>query len=52
MELFLRGLDLLLHRLHVEACAFLHRRKFDEGLGICPDLLLDVDEAPEFTGEE
>lgn len=52
MEPFLRGRDLLLHRLHVEACAFLHRRKFDEGLGIFADLLLDIDEAPELVHEE
>src|ERR1700732_51268 len=52
IELFWRGLDLLLHCLHVEACTFLHRREFDEGLGIFADLLLDVDEPPELVHEE
>ena len=48
----MRGLDLLLHRLHVEGGALLHRGKFDEGLRIFADLLLHIDEAPEFVHEE
>src|SRR5215471_682011 len=47
-----RRFDLLLHRLKVERRAFLHRRKLDGSLRKLADLLLDVDEPPEFAGVE
>src|SRR5262249_27427565 len=47
-----RCLDLLLHRLQIEGGTFLHRWKVDGSLGKLAHLLLDVDEAPEFTRVE
>ena len=52
VEFFLGGFDLLLHRFHIEARAFLHWRELDEGFGKFPDRLPHIDEAPEFVNEE
>ena len=43
------GFDLLFYRRKVERRPFLHRRILDGCLRQLTDLLLNVDEAPEFT---
>jgi hypothetical protein len=44
-------LNLRFHRLHVEACTFLHRRELNEALGGLCDLLLHEYEAPKLISE-
>ena len=46
-----RFLDMFLNRLHVEACAFLHRWKVDKRLSGLSDHLLHEDEARELACE-
>src|SRR5581483_1370912 len=52
MPLGYRLLDLLFHGLKVEGRRLLHRRELDGRLRQFSDLLLHIDEAPEFTREE